>query len=152
MAENHDRVYVRPRRDYFVVARPGRRRGLAFTEREDAIRHARRLAPRVFLLNATGKIERELPSPVRIPALLAEHRAMLADGVHEDRDSRWRIVERFADGSSKGWFVEHDGSLYNRLENGEDGPAPSYEGAENLLARHLWLAIHEMPEGRMLTS
>ena len=44
----------------------------------------------------------------------------------------------------RGWVVEHDGYCYDGLEDGEDGPFPTREGAEVVLIEHLLAAIAEV--------
>jgi hypothetical protein len=72
-----------------------------------------------------------IPSEAEVTALAAEYYEVVQDHIHKDRDCHWRIVERWSYGEHAGWFVEHDGYLYELAggEYDEQGPFPSREAA-----------------------
>lgn len=137
-------VEVRAAEGGFEVVREGQRRGPLFADREAAILHGEGLAPEVLVTNSTGKVERTVRSRGILDALVDEYHSMRANHVREDRIEYWLISSRYAFGAHLGWFVEHDGQLYDGLqESGEDGPHPSREAAERCMAGHLRVAIAE---------
>lgn len=137
-------VEIHPRGEGFEVIRDGHRRGRFFANLDDAILHGEGIAPRVAVLNRCGKLERTVRSRGILAALLAEHYAALAGDVRKDRDGHWQISCRWSYGEPVGWFVEHDGYVYDGLDaDGEDGPHESREAAERCMAEHLRLAIAE---------
>jgi hypothetical protein len=78
--------------------------------------------------------------------LLREHYETVGAEIHKDRDCHWQIVERWSYGEPVGWFVEHNGYLYEPGEYGEAGPYPSQEEARRSLADHLRAAIADARE------
>lgn len=75
-----------------------------------------------------------------IATLIARHHQY---AVHKDSDCHWAISERWSYGEHAGWWVEHEGYLYEALPDGEDGPLPSRGEAEIVLIDHLQKAIAE---------
>lgn len=72
-----------------------------------------------------------IPSEAELTALAAEYYEVVQGDIHKDRDCHWQIVERFSYGEHAGWFVEHNGYLYELAggEYGERGPFSSREAA-----------------------
>ncbi|HWW67356.1 MAG TPA: hypothetical protein VNY83_05185 [Solirubrobacterales bacterium] len=80
--------------------------------------------------------------------LVAEYYEVVQDDIHKDRDCHWQLVERFSYGKRVGWFVDHNGYVYelSGCEYGEDGPYPTREEAAWRMAEHLRLAIEDARE------
>ncbi|HET7054191.1 MAG TPA: hypothetical protein VFI09_09800 [Solirubrobacterales bacterium] len=126
---------VRPAPGGFEVVREGHRRGPFFAEREAAILHGEGLAPEIAVVSRRGNVELTVRSRGILEALVAEHYAALTGDVCKDRDGHWQISCRFSYGEQVGWFVEHDGYLYDGLDGeGEEGPHESREAAERCMA------------------
>ncbi len=85
------------------------------------------------------------PSEVELTKLLAEYYELIQNESHREGDCHWRIAERFSYGERVGWFVEHDGDIY-QLDDlyGVDGPHPSREAAVGRMIEHLHAAIVEV--------
>jgi hypothetical protein len=86
------------------------------------------------------------PSEAQATALAAEYYEVVGWDIHKERDCHWQIVERWSYGEHAGWFVEHDGYLYELAagEYGERGPFPSREAALIGLADSLRDAIGDV--------
>ncbi len=82
-----------------------------------------------------------------IAELIKRHFKAVASDCHKDRDCHWYISESWSYGEHAGWRVQHDGYCYDGLEDGEDGPFPTWEEAEVVLIEHLLAAIDDI-EGR----
>jgi len=142
-------VEVRPTDGGFEVVREGHRRGRAFADRDAAILHGEGQAPEVAVLDRRGKLKISVRSRGILKALVAEHYAALAGEARKDADGHWQISCRWSYGQPAGWFVEHDGYVYDGLDaGGEGGPYESCEAAERCMAVHLRLAIAEARERR----
>ena len=76
-----------------------------------------------------------------IAELIDRHYNALAGCIRKDNDCHWWISERWTYGRHAGWVVEHDGTCYDGLDDGEDGPLPTREEAEVVLIEHLLAAI-----------
>ena len=90
----------------------------------------------------------DTPSEAELTKLAAEYYEAVQGDVHKDRDCHWQIVERWSYGEHAGWFVDHNGYVYDMpgSEYGEDGPHPSREAAMRRLAEHLRAAIEDARE------
>jgi hypothetical protein len=72
-----------------------------------------------------------IPSEAELSALAGQYNEVVHADIHKDRDCHWQIVERWSYGEHAGWFVEHDGYVYELADGqyGERGPFPSREAA-----------------------
>lgn len=140
MTQSTETIEVRPKDGRFEVLRPGHRRGLCFDSEELAVEHASALAPRVVVLNRTGKVEREFAAAGYLDSLVTAYYEVLG-GLGKDGDAHWRISECWSYGRRTGWIVEHDGDSYQEVGYAQDGPHPSREEAEAFMAEHLRAAI-----------
>jgi hypothetical protein len=93
--------------------------------------------------------EPEGPDEAALADLVARHYAAQAGEVCKDRDAHWRVMERWSYGEHAGWFVEHDGYLYELPDGdyGEEGPFASREAALARMAEHLRTATARL-DGR----
>lgn len=137
-----DSVEVRPRDGGFEVVPGNHRRGPLFADLDAAILHGEGLAPEVLVMNQSGKVMRTVTSRGILDALVAEHCTALGKPYFAG-EGRWRISCNWSCGESVGWFVEHDGNLYDGFADGKDGPYESREAAEQCMAAHLHVAIAE---------
>lgn len=86
------------------------------------------------------------PDASRIDELVAELYEAQAGEVCKDRDGHWQVVERWSYGEHAGWYIEHDGYIYELSggEYGEEGPFATRAAALNRMVEHLRDAIAEL--------
>jgi hypothetical protein len=93
---------------------------------------------KIEIPTATEQRENE----AELAELLAEYYRLAEPEMEREGDFLWQIVERFIDGKQVGWFVEHDGDVYQLdPRTGEDGPHPTRATAVQVMIEHLRDAI-----------
>lgn len=144
-------MYVRPRGESWAVSVKPAGGGLAFESEASAIRHARRRAEEVVVLDAEGTVRGDHLPDGDLDRLVAEHYAALGPA-RKDADCHWEICERWAYGRRIGFSVRHEGEAYEEVGYREEGAEPSREAAAAVLVAHLREAIAKARNDRCAGS